>query len=325
MPHSFALLLALLTPAQSPTRVEDIPVLERPREHFYGAISARRSVQVRWQVTPAAVPFGESCTLTLVVSNAVNPDELTRPPLLDFAAFRDLFSSVEDLPPDPTAGGDSTFRYRVTPRREGTFDIPELKFCSYQPLAPAGFRTLTTHAPKVPFTVTKPAVPPSTPLIGPDEFFAVRSDGAFTRSGTPDWWMWGVLFAAGVAGGVAWVAGWRRLYPNAVRLAAIRRNRAVRIALDRLRRPKVTADAVAITLRNYLIARYGMTLTAQTPAEVAAGLAEVGVPAVRVTEAEDVLRACDASRFAAATDTPVSAAAVAAMIERWEGFSPPSG
>jgi hypothetical protein len=321
MPHSLAVLFALLAPAALPTRVDDIPVLERPRDHFYGAISAAKSVRVWWQVTPVSVPFGESFTLTLVVSNAVNPDELTRPPLLDFAAFRDLFSSIEDLPPDPTASGEATFSYRVTPRHEGMQDIPELKYRSYQPLAPPGYTTLTTHATKVPFTVTKPPVPPTQPLIGPAEFFAVRSDGAFTRSGGPDWWLWAGLFATGVVVGVVWVVGWRRLYPDAARLAVIRRNRAVRIALDRLRRPKVTADAVAVTLRNYLIARYGLPFTAQTPTEVAAGLEDVGVPAERAAEAEGVLRACDAARFAAATDTPVSAAAVAAMIERWEGVT----
>lgn len=317
----FAIAFALAAPvvrADVPTRVDDIPVIERPPDHFYGAISGPKSVRVRWQLTTAAVPFGESFTLTLVVSNAVNPDELARPPLLDFAEFRTLFSAVEDLPPDPTANDEAAFRYRVTPRNEGTFSIPELKFCSYQPLAPAGSRTLTTHAGKEAFAVTRPAVTRSPPLVGPSEFFTVRADGAFTRSGAPDWWAWVVLFAASVVGGVVWVVGWRRLYPDAARLAAIRRHRAVRIALDRLRRPHVSADAVAVTLRNYLIARWGLAFTAQTPAEVASGLAEVGVPAERAAEAEGVLRACDAARFAAATDTGVSAAAVAAMVERWE-------
>ncbi len=318
MPHSFAVLLALVSAARLPTSVDDIPVIERPADHFYGAISGPKSTRVRWQLTPAAVPFGESLTLALVVSNVVNPDELTRPRLLDFAAFRAVFSAVEDLPPDPMAGGEATFSYRVTPRNEGPFHIPELKYCSYQPLAPAGFRTLTTHATKVQFTVTKPAIPPSPPLIGPEEFFAVRSDGGFTRSGGPDWWLWVVLIAVGGGVGVVWVVGWRRFYPDAARLAVIRRHRAVRVALDRLRRPKVTANVVAVTLRNYLIARYGLAFTAQTPTEVVAGLAEVGVPAERAAEAEEVLRACDAARFAAATDSPVSAAAVAGMIERWE-------
>lgn len=318
MPYPFALLLALLTSAALPTRVDDIPVIERPREHFYGAISTRKSVQVRWQLTPATVPFGESFTLSLVVSNVVNPDELVRPPLLDFPAFRELFSAIEDLPPDPTAGDEFTFSYRVTPRHEGPQAVPELKFCSYQPLAPSGHTTLTTHAAKVPFTVTKAKLPPAQPLIGPEEFFAVRSDAVFTRSGAPDWWLWVGLTAGGVIVGVGWVIVWRRLYPDAARLAVIRRNRAVRIALDRLRRPKVTADTVAVTLRNYLIARYGLAFTAQTPAEVAAGLEEVGVPAEQAAEAGAVLRACDAARFAAAADNPVSAAGVATMIERWE-------
>jgi hypothetical protein len=318
MPLTLALLVTLVAPAESPTRVDDIPALERTRDHFYGAIAAdKRGVTVRWQVSPAAVTFGESCTLRLVVSNAVNPAELVRPPLLDFADFRDLFSAVEDLPTETDPSGEVTFPYRVTPRNDGAFHIPELKYRYFQPLAPEGFGGLATHAVKVPFSVTKPTAPPASPLVAPADYFAVRTDGAFTRGGGPGGWAWAGLFAAGVAVGVVWVVGWRRLFPDGARLAAIRRHRAVRIALDRLRRPRVPPEAIAVTLRNYLIARYGLSFTAQTPAEVASGLEKVGVPAERAAEAEGVLRACDAVRFAAA-DTGVSAAQVAGMIERWE-------
>jgi hypothetical protein len=117
----------------------------------------------------------------------------------------------------------------------------------------------------------------------------------------------------------AWVIGWQWLFPDAARLATVRRHRAVRIALDRLRKPKLSAEEIALTVRNYLIARWGLAFTAQTPAEVATGLQEVGVPAERATEAEGLLRDCDAARFGGAGDTTVPANRAAAMIQRWEG------
>jgi hypothetical protein len=320
MPHTLALLLALASAAPPPvTSVEQIPAVERPADHFYGAIAGKKRVEVRWEVLPVAVPLGESFTLTLVVANAVNPHELTRPPLLDFAPFRDLFSSVEDLTAEPNPAGDATFTYRVTPRNEGASFIPELVFRYYQPLAPSGRRSLTTHATKVPFTVTKPPAVKGSPLVAPPEFFVTRTGGTFSRSGGPGVWAWVLLFAGGLAAGVAWVVGWRRLNPTAARLSAIRRHRAVRVALDRLRQPSLSAEQMGVTLRNYLIARHGLAFMAQTPAEVGAGLSEVGVPPERAAEAEALLRACDAARFAGGAEAGVSASAVADLIVRWEG------
>lgn len=297
-------------------------MLERPRDHFYGAIAGAGNLTVKWDVSPAAVPFGQSFTLSLSVSNAVNPHELTRPPLLELSEFRTLFSAVEDLPDEPVTAGVVTFRYRMTPRNEGTFDIPELTFRYYKSGARAG-STQTVRALAVRFAVAKPPVPAATPLEAPAKFFELRSDAPFSRSGSPPWWAWVGLFVVGGIVAAGWVLGWRLLFPDAARLAAIRRNRAVRTALDRLRRKGVTAETIALVVRNYLIARYGLTFTAQTPAEVAGGLLDVGVPADRVAEAEELLRECDAARFAGA-GRPASADRAATMIERWEGVNPPS-
>lgn len=327
------LLVAGVAPAESPTSVDQIPVIERPQKLFYNAIAGSEKLAVRWEVSPGSVPLGGSLTLTLVVANAANPQELVRPPLADLTKDRDLlealpqfpvlFSAVEDLPDDPPAPGEVRFRYKVTPRNEGTFRVPELTYRYYQPRAQQGRRTMAAHSLAVPFTVSKPTVSsaPATPLAAPDEFFAVRSDGMLSRSGGPSGWVWVGLFAVGAVVLTGWVIGWRVLFPDAARLAAIRRHRAVRIALDRLRRPHVTPGDVAVTLRNYLIARFGLAFTAQTPGEVAAGLTEVGVSAERAAEAEELLRDCDAARFAGAGDTAVSAKRAAEMIKRWEGVA----
>lgn len=331
MPRSLAVAVALLVTvpatAQLPTSVEHIPVIERPPNHFYGAIAGGKRLEVRWELSPTSAPLGTPLTLTLVVRQAANPHELTRPPLLELDGFSTLFTVVEDLPdePDePDGSADVTFRYRLTPRSEGGYQIPELTYCYYEPRAPSRARTQTVYAKAVPFQVTKlpQGVVTSVPIDGPPEFFERRDGGAFARSGGPQWWAWVGLFTAGVVGAVGWVVGWRVLFPDAARLARIRHHKAVRTALDRLRKGDPTAEQVAVTVRNYLIARWGLAFTAQTPAEVAAGLSGVGLPSERAAEAEGLLRACDASRFGG--DTGVSPARAAAMIERWEGVSPPS-
>jgi hypothetical protein len=323
MPRSLAVAVALLltvpATAQLPTSVDHIPVIDRPPNHFYGAIAGGKRLEVRWELSPTSAPLGTPLTLTLVVRHAANPHELTRPPLLELDGFSTLFSVVEDLPDEPDGSADVTFRYRLTPRIEGGYQIPELAYCYYEPRAPSRARTQTVYAKSVPFQVTKPSQPTegAVPVIAPPEFFERRDGGAFARSGGPDRWAWVGLFAAGGVAAAGWVVGWQVLFPDAARLARIRHNKAVRTALDRLRKGNPTAEQVAVTVRNYLIARWGLAFTAQTPTEVAAGLGEVGLPPERAAEAEGLLRACDAARFGG--DTAVSANQAAGMIERWEG------
>jgi hypothetical protein len=331
MSPSFALSLTLVSACSvaggpPPTSVEHIPAVERPQDHFYGAIAGLKRVEVRWEVAPVSVAYGERLTLILFVANAINPHELTHPPLLDLPEFRELFSAVEELPSEVRVSGDVALRYELTPRNEGRFEIPELVYRVYQPNAPGGRRTVTSRALTVPFLVTKPATAasPPVPLDGPLEFFARRSDAGNAGRGAPTWWMWVGLFVTGGAIGASWVAAWRWLFPDAARLAVARRNKAARIALDRLRRGPQTPEAVGGVLRNYLIARFGLACTAQTPAEVAAALTAVGVSVERAADAESLLRECDAARFAGSGDTGVSPERVAALIGSFEGVNPPS-
>lgn len=320
-----AFLLTAPAVAQPITSVEQISPIDRPQDHFYGAIAGNGPPKVRWELSASSAPFGTPVVLSLVVLNAVNPHELTRPPLLALDEFSTLFSVVEDLPDEPNAPAGVTFRYKVTPRNDGKLTVPELTFNYFEPRAPAGKKTQTIYARGVQLTVTKPPQPSpdgAVALVGPAEFFE-RREGVFARSSGPAWWMWVALFAAGIVSAVGWVVGWRVFFPDAARLARIRHHKAVRTALDRLRKGHPTAEQVALSVRNYLIARWGLAFTAQTPAEVATGLVEVGLPAERAAEAEALLRACDAARFGG--DTVVSANRAAAMIERWEGVSPPSG
>lgn len=322
----FALLVFASVVAAQPARpsVKDLSPLDRQKEHFYGAIAGARRVAVTWTVSPASAPMGSDITLTLTVSNVSNPHELVAPPLADMPDLQRLFSTIElgqQPKPDPPESRVE-FRYKVRPRNEGNFTIPEL---TYVFAVHAGGRTQfqTTRAEAVTFSVTKPVVPKADPrpLDGPPSFFELR-EGRFVRSGAPGVGWWIGLFGGAIMIGFAWVFGWRWMYPDAARLARIRRNRAVRTALDRLRVAPKRADPLAETaaaFRGYLIGRYGVPYTAQTPHEIAGALQKLDFPAERITTAEQLLRESDAVRYGGAVHTLVTPAVVVALIELWEG------
>ena len=320
MSRSLALLVALsLAAPAAPPSVDAIPPVERPAEHFYGAIAGNKPVRVRWEGVPASVPLGGSFTLTLVVEDAANPHELTRPPLMELADFRERFTAADPLP-DERPGEDVRFRYRMTPRNAGRFEVPELEYASYRPTAPAGHRTDTTYAAGVSFTVTPSAVAvvPPVPVAGDDSLFTLR--GGAGAGGGPGWGWWAGLVAVGAGGCVGWVVGWRVLSPDGVRLARIRRHKAVRVALDRLTRAE-SAEEIGATVRAYLASRWGLAGGAQTPAEVAAGLIAAGVANEHAAEAERLLRDIDAARFGGGEGVPASRAA--GLVRRWEGGERP--
>jgi hypothetical protein len=152
----------------------------------------------------------------------------------------------------------------------------------------------------------------------------VRADAVFPPAGAPTAGWWAGLLGGAAVLTVGWIIGWRVLYPDAARLARIRRTRAVRVALDRLRAAGRAADPTAATaaaFRRYLHDRFGLSHAAATPAEVAAGLTGLNLPPDRIAHAERLLRECDAARFAAAGDAPVSPDKAVRLIERWEGVS----
>ena len=329
MPRPPLLLVCLLAapalPASAQPRVglSDLTPLDRQKDDFYGAVAdGGRRVTATWSLTPASVTVGGDMTLTLTVGNAANPHELTRPSLAARDDFRQLFQVIEDLPTQTS--NPAAFRYKVRPRTTGQFQIPELKYLYYAAQAPPDRRFQTAYATPLPFTVTEPVVKasPAVPLDGPPRFFELRANSAFARSGGPGVGWYAAVFGLVAAAAVGWVAGWRALFPDAVRLARIRRNRAVRVALDRLRKAATATDPTAATataFRGYLVARFGVPPSAQTPGEVGDGLRQLGFAADRTEEAEGLLRRCDVARFAGASDTAVSPRTAADLIERWEG------
>jgi hypothetical protein len=319
----FSLMITSVTVAQTaPPGVAELSPVERQKEHFYGAIAGSGSVSVLWKLTPVSSPLDRDIILTLSISNVANPRELLAPPLAEFEEFQRIFSIIELLPrPEPSAVR-AEFQYRLRPRSIGRHPIPELKYLYARRVA-GRTQFQTVYAETIPLTITKPAskIPDIRPLDGPPQFFELR-EGSFFRAARPGWFWWFGLFGAATLLGITWVFGWRWLYPDAVRLARIRQNRAVRVAFDQLRKAAKTPDSHATTtivFRRYLIHRYGLPSNAQTPREITDALLLLKFPPERIADTERLLRQTDAKRFGGERETPGPAEA-AAIIERWEGI-----
>lgn len=318
--------LLLFALVAAPPSVEDLTAVERQTEHFYNAVATKK-VEVAWSADPATVPRDGEVMLTLTVRNAANPHELTRPNLAAMDAVTKLFQVIDRV--DPPAARDAKevrFTYTLRPREVGAAVVPALKYVYYRSDFADGDRFQTTYAKALTVTVTPPApkvspASPAVPLEAPEEFFKLAEDShRFRVPGRFGWLLPVAAIPVVVAG---WVIVWRWVFPDAARLAKLRRNRAVRRALDQLRSARESPDpagGAAGAFRRYLVGRYGVPSTAQTPSEIAAALEELGEPTERVNDAAAFLRSCDATRFADPGDNGVSVAAQAeALILAWEG------
>ena len=230
--------------------------------------------------------------------------------------FAEKFSTLTTVPPtfDP-ATGLLSLRYLGRARAVGRLDVPELKFAYYVPQAG---RFQAAYADASAISVEAPASQVSKrPLDGPPEFFEERQLDTWHFSRPPAW-LWIAPIPVVALAAAAWIALWHRRYPNAAKLAKLRRIRSVRLALDRLDRPGSSFELAGI-LRDYLIARYGLVSSAQTTGDVVHGLAEIEWTSERIATVERFLSACDTARFAPESDSRVSAEELRDMILNWEG------
>ncbi len=326
--------LALFLPgvALAQPTLDNVPPVDRLREHFYGAIDASgKGVTAEWSV-PKEVTRGAEFTLTLTVTGAANPHELTRPDLRKFEAFTQRFQLLDepDFAEPPAARGatEVRFNYRLAARTVGQVEVPRLVYLYYRPKAVERERFQSTRANSIPIQVTEPtrtvAAGPATPIEAPEEFFTLAEDEPSAWS--PGLFAWVLPVAAVPLVVGSWLVLWRAFFPDAARLARLRRNRATRTALDRLKKARTAADpagAAAVAFRHYLTARFGVPPSAQTPTEVAAALRDAEQPADRAADAEAFLRACDATRFDQSSDSGMSLVMQAErLVLEWEGAAP---
>lgn len=319
----FALGFASAGRAESPTALERLSPVERQQSDFYGAIAgAGPPVTVAWSLGAPKVSLGGDIELTLTVKNAVNPAELARPNLAERPEWKEMFGAILDLPGRPAG----EFRYRLKPRNAGRFVLPTPKYRYYNPRLPDGrrFQVAFAQSPVLvvepPRSIVEPCV--RIPLDAPTQFFEeLPSTGEGSIS--PPQILWWSLLAAALLAPPAWVAVWRRWNPDAARLAKIRRAKAVRAALDGLKKAErsseLAEDVAKIALR-YLRERWRVPPSAQTPGEVTRALRTEGVDPDKLGEVESLLKRCDEARFAPVGDNDVSLAVAArSLIVRWEG------
>lgn len=305
---------------------QDIPVIGQPTEHFYQARGS--GVKVTWNLDRTTVPEDEEIVATLVIRGATNPVDIARPDLKKLEPFESRFiiTDSSDTTTDVRAK-EVRFSYRLRPRNRAVKEVPTFQFHYYNAAAPAGKQFPLTEARNVPISVTepKPKPPaPAIPLAEPEHLFAVITGPRVLQSRpfAPGVWTWIAFALVGPLLALGWFVAWRRIYPDATRLARIRRTRAARRAIDTIRRSARAVDppgAIAAAVLGYLRARFPLPYSAVTPLEIETSLTDLGMPAEDSNRVADFFRGCDAARFAGHIDEHLSLAADAeALIVRLE-------
>jgi hypothetical protein len=300
------------------------------KENYYKAKGI--GLQVKWDVPNTTIEEGHDLVVTLIIGSqkypVLNPTEVVKPDLKKLPAFANRFI-VTDVPDPPRKISDKEVRfvYKLRPRNRTVDQIPALEFDYFNPAAGPGTRQFrNTRAESISIAIVdlpKPEVKQPVPMTEADRLFHVAT-GREVLSGpfVPCRWAWLAAGCFGPLVAVAWFLVWRRIYPDAARMAHLRRSRAARRATDAIRRAGRTSDppaVIAAAVLGYLRTRFPLPESAVTPSEIAAALLEAKVPAEMAEELADIFRECDRARFAPPGDSGASLAADAdAAITRLE-------
>jgi hypothetical protein len=311
----FALTWGIGVRAESDTvaEAEDVPVVGRPVDLPFSEASGWFEVQARAE--PATLAAESPLTFTLMV-RAVRPPR--RPPQrLDLRQMPDFAEQfyLEDSGEEAARPDEHTweFSYRLKPKNVDVRAIPSLPFVYFNPYlltASKGFQVLYTDP--IPLHV----LPPETvqmPVQGPESAFLPSTGNEVLERRTP-WTQPSsttilALLIAPPFSCLIWYLIWRRMYPDAARLADQRRSRAARQALNALhaaRRLDVETRAARIAnlVAVYLQQRIDLTVAEPTPHEVAALFAQHGCSTALTERAVHFFEMCDRVRFLPAGASP---------------------
>lgn len=305
---------------------EEAPLTDQPTKHYYHAWGS--TVKVAWSLDRTRVPEDGELIATLTITGATNPQKIIRPDLKKLPEFQSQFTITDNTDPAPGEGATEVkFSYHLRPRNRSVDKVPMLEFRYYNRSAPAGPKQYPLAiARPVPITVTEvPKLePPAIPLAEPDYLFAVTTGSQLLekRRSIPDIWLWLVVGLAGPVCALGWFVAWQRVFPDAVRLAKMRRSRAARRAIDVIHRANRTSDppaAIAAAVLSYLRTRFPFPPGAATPGEIESALSELSLPTPDCAAVAGFFRECDAARFAPPGDNSMSLATDAvALITRLE-------
>jgi hypothetical protein len=283
---------------------QEVPTIGQRKDDFYGAQGNR--IRVQWSLDRTTVPEDEDVVATLLITGATNPQSITRPDLRKLVEFESRFVIAELESPPPAADAKAVkFNYRLRPRNRTVDRVPTLEFRYHNPAADDVKAFPVTTAKEVRITVTAPRKSTDVatiPIGEPPWLLAFRPQSvSLTSTRIPEPWIWLAIALGGPAMGLVWFALWRRVYPDASRLARMHRSRAARRATDRIRRADETSDppaVIAAAVLGYLRMRFPLPPDAVTPSEVGTSLTDLGIPSVEADVVVEFLRACDAERFA---------------------------
>jgi hypothetical protein len=239
-----------------------------------------------------------------------------RPDLRELPSFTERFYIEDVATPDesPTGRQGWEFVYRLKPKNTLVESIPSFPLVYYQPgMLPPMKGYMTRWAPSIPLKVWPrdqvkgPDLIGGKPLVSPPAtIFQFASGDDVLRQENPGT-LPGPLILSLIAlapplGCVAWFLTWRRLYPDAARLAKRSRSRAARIALRQLHTagkvPLLRQPERAVSIvTDYLRQRFELPAAEATPPEVAAHLQRLGLPSALVERATQFFQECDAARF----------------------------
>jgi hypothetical protein len=199
------------------------------------------------------------------------------------------------------------FVYRLKPKSADVTEVPIFTFAYYDPVSQVETPEKRWHVPyadAIPLSVrNREAV--AVPLHAPEWAFRLTQGDLTERRGSwspPGPLMLTVLLLVPPLLGWCWYLIWRRLYPDAARIALQRRSLSARRALEIIARarglpPARRADTVAGAVAVYLRERLDFPAAEPTPAEARDHLARLSCSAALAVEADQFFRASDAARF----------------------------
>lgn len=304
---------------------QDIPNVGQPTSGFYNARG--NTVRVEWKLDRLTVPEDEELTATLVVSGVANPKQVIRPDLGKLQPFVSRFVIAGDSsPPSIISTKEVRFTYHLRPRNRLVDRLPTLAFHYYNPAAAVGKQFPLTTAKEVRITVTAPrqkAEQPAIPLAEPEWLtnYAPRPV-PMSRPVIAARWSWLAIALGGPIAALVWYFAWRHIYPDAARLAQMRRTRAARRAHDLIRRSHRAPDpptAIAAAVLGYLRAMFPLPSAAVTPGEIGMALAELGLSKSECEAVVEFFRDSDAARFAPTSENDaILAQNASALVARLE-------
>jgi hypothetical protein len=302
------LLCCLPADASAAEAETEIPTVGRPADLPFSEASG--NFRVSASAEPTDLEAQSPLTFVLRVE-AVAP--VRQPPrridLRELPAFAGRFDFLEADNNGARQPNLQTweFVYRIQPKGDDVAAVPSVPFVFYNPeiqYPRKGFQVAYTDA--IPLTV-RPHDIYAVPLNAPDNLLRLATGGGLLvrqQSWTlPSPWIMAFFLLAPPSLCGAWYFAWRRLYPDAARLARLRHSLAARRSLQALRGserlpPDQQAVRIAAVVADYLRGRCDATAGEISPAEAAGCLARAGCSPALVEGAVELFRNCDVTRFA---------------------------